>query len=175
MYLVPIWSTNHPRFTYHHLLIKCVPLDPAVNQNTKMVSLYIKTETCRQIEPPKYGEDVSSLTLGTLGKNLSVYEFDNTHANLWIMKTCSGEESWTKLFTIPYIDEPTLLSRGYMNKVVISKTHLYFCEWRHYYYVELTCTTIQSEEQHIQRIAWCGTRMVIWCGYLCREPSFTLV
>lgn len=41
---------------------------PNYRKSIFIVSLDIKTETCQQIELPKYGEDVYSLTLGTFGK-----------------------------------------------------------------------------------------------------------
>lgn len=76
-----------------------------------IVSLDIKTETFGEVLHPNYGEDACRWTLGTFGKSLSFCKFGSTHADFLVMKKCGTEESWTKLFTILYMDRPTWLSR----------------------------------------------------------------
>lgn len=73
-------------------------------------SLDIRTETIRKVMQPRNG-DVCRRTLGIFGKNLSFSTFGNTHFDLWVMKTCGADNSWSKLFTIPYTDTITKYSR----------------------------------------------------------------
>lgn len=54
--------------------------------------------------PNHIGETACRMTLGTFDKSLSILYKFKTHADLWVMKECGLDESWTKLFTIPHMN-----------------------------------------------------------------------
>ncbi|XP_074353730.1 F-box/kelch-repeat protein At3g06240-like [Apium graveolens] len=78
---------------------------PVGRESKIIVALDIKTETFGEVLPPIYGEGECRWLLGTFGTSLSFCRFDSTYADFWVMKY-GTEESWTKLFTIPYVDGP---------------------------------------------------------------------
>jgi len=70
-----------------------------------IVSLDLGNESYREILQPDYGEvgEDNFLTLGVLRDCLSII---SGHV-IWIMKEYGNKESWTKLFTISYMPDPS--------------------------------------------------------------------
>lgn len=67
-----------------------------------IASLDVKTEAYREVCQPKYGEDLMDWTLGTFRQSLSILCRHENCADFWVMKEYGAEESWTKLFTLPF-------------------------------------------------------------------------
>ncbi|WOH14318.1 hypothetical protein DCAR_0933837 [Daucus carota subsp. sativus] len=75
-------------------------------EDERIISLDIKTETYREILLPKFREEEGEyiIKFGNFSNSLSlICDFDD-YADLWILKGCGGEEFWTKLLTISYMD-----------------------------------------------------------------------
>ncbi|CAI9093292.1 OLC1v1028761C1 [Oldenlandia corymbosa var. corymbosa] len=67
----------------------------------------LANETYQVMDCPNNKDSLYDHGLGVLGGCLSLfYDRERTHADIWIMKDYGIEESWTKVFSIPYIDTP---------------------------------------------------------------------
>ncbi|KAK6133788.1 hypothetical protein DH2020_032499 [Rehmannia glutinosa] len=72
-----------------------------------IVSLDLKSEVYGIVEQPNYGEGPFDSSLGVLGGCICVLcDYQKTQADLWVLKEYGIKESWTKVVTIPYIDDP---------------------------------------------------------------------
>ncbi|KAK6151793.1 hypothetical protein DH2020_014428 [Rehmannia glutinosa] len=72
-----------------------------------IVSLDLKSEVYGIVEKPNYGEGPFDSSLGVLGGCIFVLcDYQKTQADLWVLKEYGIKESWTKVVTIPYIDDP---------------------------------------------------------------------
>lgn len=73
-----------------------------------IVSLDLESEIYGTVEQPNYGEgDFFAVMLGVLGGCICVLcNYQLTRADVWVLKDYGVKESWTKVFSIPYIDEP---------------------------------------------------------------------
>ncbi|KAL3507359.1 hypothetical protein ACH5RR_032741 [Cinchona calisaya] len=46
-------------------------------------------------------------TFGVLGGCLSVlFDYERTHADVWVMKEYGVRDSWSKVVSVPYLDDP---------------------------------------------------------------------
>ncbi|AES88432.1 putative F-box domain, galactose oxidase/kelch, beta-propeller, F-box associated interaction [Medicago truncatula] len=73
-----------------------------------IVSFDLEKEFCRKVLPPDdEGVDVSNLTLGVLRDFLCIISGND----VWVMKEYGIQESWTKLFTLSNMQDP---SKSYM-------------------------------------------------------------
>ncbi|CAK8574271.1 unnamed protein product [Lathyrus sativus] len=71
-----------------------------------IVSLDLENERYQKLSPPFYGMTFEvSATLGVLRGCLSVLSYSNKFSNIWIMKEYGNEKSWTKLFSVPRLEE----------------------------------------------------------------------
>jgi F-box interacting protein len=71
-----------------------------------IVSLDLGNESYQKILPPDYGEvHVIALSLGVLRDCLCMI----SGHDIWIMKEYGNQESWTKLFSVSYIRDPSKL------------------------------------------------------------------
>jgi F-box interacting protein len=71
-----------------------------------IVSLDLGNESYQKILPPDYGEvHVNALSLGVLRDCLCMI----CGHDIWIMKEYGNKESWTKLFSVSYIRDPSKL------------------------------------------------------------------
>lgn len=78
-----------------------------LNSKWDIVSLDLGSEICALVEQPSYGESGFSPSLGVLEGCLCVLcDFPNTSMDVWILKQYGARESWTKVVTVPYLDEP---------------------------------------------------------------------
>jgi len=69
-----------------------------------IVSFDLEKESCRKVLPPDdEGVDVSNLTLGVLRDFLCIVSGND----IWIMKEYGIQESWTKLFTVSNMQDPS--------------------------------------------------------------------
>ncbi|KAL2459707.1 F-box/kelch-repeat protein [Forsythia ovata] len=72
-----------------------------------IVSLDVEREIYGMLEQPNYGEGGFASLLGVLGGSVCVIcDYQKTRADVWVLKEYGIKESWTKVVTIPYIDEP---------------------------------------------------------------------
>ncbi|CAK9141465.1 unnamed protein product [Ilex paraguariensis] len=94
-----------------------------------LVSLDLAKETFGEVAQPKYGDGDFSLTLGVLGGCLCVLcDYRGIHANVWLMKEYGKRETWTKIATIPYLQDPVI----YTIPLCISKNDELLLELRSY-------------------------------------------
>ncbi|KAL2470281.1 F-box/kelch-repeat protein [Abeliophyllum distichum] len=72
-----------------------------------IVSLDVEREIYGMVEQPNYGEGGFASLLGVLGGSVCVIcDYQKTRADVWVLKEYGIKESWTKVVTIPYINEP---------------------------------------------------------------------
>ncbi|PIN13420.1 hypothetical protein CDL12_13946 [Handroanthus impetiginosus] len=73
----------------------------------KIVSLDMKNEVYGIVEQPNYGEGYFDSFLGVLGGCICVLcNYQKTRADVWVMKEYGVKESWSKVVTIPYVNDP---------------------------------------------------------------------
>ncbi|XP_047321614.1 F-box/kelch-repeat protein At3g23880-like [Impatiens glandulifera] len=78
-----------------------------LNYSWNIVSFDLAKETYSEISQPYYGEGVSDSMLGVLNGCLGLLcNFGGIKADVWVMKEHGKVESWSKLFSIPYLNEP---------------------------------------------------------------------
>lgn len=71
-----------------------------------IVSLDLGNESYRKLSPPFYDMAFEvSITLGVLRGCLSMLSYSDKFSNVWIMKEYGNEKSWSKLFSVPRIEE----------------------------------------------------------------------
>jgi len=76
------------------------------NDNHSVVSFGLVIESYRRLLLPNYGgENVSYVMLGVLRDCLCFVAPSLELANVWLMKEYGNEESWTKLFCVPYMND----------------------------------------------------------------------
>ncbi|XP_052207103.1 F-box/kelch-repeat protein At3g23880-like [Diospyros lotus] len=74
---------------------------------TVICSLNLSSETYGKIALPSFGGRCSGVRLDVLDGSLCVIcNNAGSHADLWVLKEYGIEESWTKLFVIPYPTSP---------------------------------------------------------------------
>lgn len=72
-----------------------------------IVSLDLEREIYGMVEQPNYGQGDFTSVLGVLGECISVLcNYQKTRADVWVLKEYGVKESWTKVISIPYIDDP---------------------------------------------------------------------
>ncbi|XP_075103488.1 F-box/kelch-repeat protein At3g23880-like [Nicotiana tabacum] len=76
----------------------------ARKQVCNIISLDLTDETWEKLNFPNYGKDISHLILGVTGSDFSVFctYHQGTTSDVWIMKDCGVNASWTKMFTLEY-------------------------------------------------------------------------
>ncbi|WOH08290.1 hypothetical protein DCAR_0727728 [Daucus carota subsp. sativus] len=80
---------------------------PSCQDSWIIVSLDMTREHYGEVVQPDYGEGNCSLTLGMLGKYLSILiSCQKCRWDVWVMKEYGVKESWTKLVTILNMDDP---------------------------------------------------------------------
>ncbi|XP_058758018.1 F-box/kelch-repeat protein At3g23880-like [Vicia villosa] len=73
-----------------------------------IVSLDLENELYRKLSPPPFYDIMAfevSITLGVLRGCLSMLSYSDKFSNVWIMKEYGNEKSWTKLFSVPRMEE----------------------------------------------------------------------
>ncbi|XP_061359681.1 F-box/kelch-repeat protein At3g23880-like [Gastrolobium bilobum] len=72
-----------------------------------IVSLDLGKESYQELLQPDYGGvTVLTLTLGVLRDCLCILSHSDTFSDVWLMKDYGNKESWTKLFSVPYMGNP---------------------------------------------------------------------
>ncbi|XP_057486624.1 F-box/kelch-repeat protein At3g23880-like [Actinidia eriantha] len=90
------------------------------NYSWVIVSLDLAKETYGEVEQPNYGDGGLDLSLWELKGWLCVLcNYPGTHVDVWVMKEYGVRESWTKLFVISYLPEPS--NDGFSRPLCISK------------------------------------------------------
>lgn len=86
------WVASHGFDSYH---------------SWNIVSLDLGNETYGEVERPEYGEGVHYWIFGVLGGCLSVLcDYERTRVDVWVMKEYGVRESWSKVVSVPYMDDP---------------------------------------------------------------------
>lgn len=71
-----------------------------------IVSLDLEEETYQYLLQPDYGAvTVNSVTLGVLRDCLCILAHGDTFSDVWLMKEYGNNDSWTKLFRVPYMGD----------------------------------------------------------------------
>ncbi|PSS35700.1 F-box/kelch-repeat protein [Actinidia chinensis var. chinensis] len=84
------------------------------------VDVWVMKETYGEVEQPNYGDGGLDLSLWELKGWLCVLcNYPGTHVDVWVMKEYGVRESWTKLFVISYLPEPS--NDGFSRPLCISK------------------------------------------------------
>lgn len=79
------------------------------NDNHSVVSFDLVIESYRRLLPPNYGgENVCHVMLGVLRDCLCFIVHSLELSNVWLMKEYGNEESWTKLFHFPEMNDSFL-------------------------------------------------------------------
>ncbi|CAH9071855.1 unnamed protein product [Cuscuta europaea] len=79
----------------------------SLTSSWEIVYLDLSKEVYGKVSHPDYGEGSYDLTLGVVCGDLCVLcQYENAHMDLWVMKEYGVAESWTKMVTIPRLDEP---------------------------------------------------------------------
>ncbi|XP_016453562.1 F-box/kelch-repeat protein At3g23880-like [Nicotiana tabacum] len=91
-----------------------------------LITLDLTDETWGKLELPNYGEANSRLMLGGMGSDLALLCIcrEGTTSDVWMMKDCGVNASWTKMFTIKY---PQYIGE-YMFTSSIFSFSTYFCQ-----------------------------------------------
>ncbi|KAK4359210.1 hypothetical protein RND71_021439 [Anisodus tanguticus] len=115
-------------------------------------------EKWRKVVQPCYREGDFSymLSLGMLGGDLALFCNYPTHADMWVMKEYEVKESWTKMFTINYHDDPAGClnqDREISNCGSLSKANIYIesLVWPFPQKETNDATTMTTEEAQTRR------------------------
>jgi F-box interacting protein len=85
-----------------------------------LVSFDLVNESYRKFSPPNYGvEDVDDVILGVLKDCLCISGHTRAFSSVWMMKEYGNEESWIKLYSVPYMNDP--FHYGYTKPIWISE------------------------------------------------------
>lgn len=72
-----------------------------------IVSLDLETESYGIVEQPNYGEGPSDSSLGVVGGCICILcNYEKVRVDLWVLKEYGIKESWTKVASIPYLNDP---------------------------------------------------------------------
>ncbi|XP_047323899.1 F-box/kelch-repeat protein At3g23880-like [Impatiens glandulifera] len=76
-------------------------------RSTTILSFDVSKETYSEILQPPYGDETSNPVLGVLSGCLFLLRnVEEIKGEVWVMKEYGNVESWSKLFSIPYLDGP---------------------------------------------------------------------
>ncbi|CAK7332961.1 unnamed protein product [Dovyalis caffra] len=88
----------------------CWPVIPeggSMESMWSIVAFDLAEETFKEVVQPEYGEGVYDRVLGVLQEWLCVMcNYLGVRADVWVMKEYGVGDSWTKMFSIPYLDDP---------------------------------------------------------------------
>ncbi|KAJ6688848.1 hypothetical protein OIU85_005293 [Salix viminalis] len=87
----------------------CWPVMPegSVGSAWSIVAFDLAQEMFEEVVQPDYGEGGYERVLGVLQGWLCVMcNYPGVRADVWVMKEFGVRDSWTKLFSIPYLDDP---------------------------------------------------------------------
>ena len=74
--------------------------------DNSVISFDLVNESCRELLQPNYGgESVPDVILSVLRDCLCIFARTHQFSSVWLMKEYGNEESWTKLFHVPYMEE----------------------------------------------------------------------
>ncbi|KAK4430145.1 F-box/kelch-repeat protein [Sesamum alatum] len=72
-----------------------------------IVSLDLDTEEYGIVEQPNYGEGLFESSLGVVGGCICILcNYEKVRADFWVLKEYGIKESWTKVVSIPYLNDP---------------------------------------------------------------------
>jgi len=85
-----------------------------------IISLNLKEESYQKLCPPDFGGENNSWDFGVLRDCLCVFASSDEYWDVWIMKEYGNQESWSKLYTIPNLQDWGLDAR-YWDALYISE------------------------------------------------------
>ncbi|AES68628.1 putative F-box domain, galactose oxidase/kelch, beta-propeller, F-box associated interaction [Medicago truncatula] len=73
-----------------------------------IISLHLENESYQKLCPPDFGDENNPWDFGVLRDCLCVFATSDEYLDVWIMKEYGNQESWTKLYTIPNLQDQNL-------------------------------------------------------------------
>ncbi|KAG5581932.1 hypothetical protein H5410_052559 [Solanum commersonii] len=90
--------------------------DPNVHKGKYIIAFDLANKNWEKVEKPSFGEGEVELRVRKLRSDLSVFsDYKTTHIGAWVMKEYGVKESWTKMFTIRYPNDPEWLPNFFMS------------------------------------------------------------
>lgn len=78
-----------------------------------LVSFSLITSAIRPFNMPQQPNGVNCLSIGVIMDNIVVLDYNNTHAQFWMMESFGDDHSWFVRFSIPYLPQFGLVHPNY--------------------------------------------------------------
>ncbi|XP_054806713.1 F-box/kelch-repeat protein At3g23880-like [Prosopis cineraria] len=113
-----------------------------------VISLDLGKESYVELSQPDHEDGMLTLTLGILGDCLSILYYYGTRSDVWIMKDFGVKESWTKLFSIPFVEIPIPLCPN--ERCISESSEILFQDRRSlYWYNSKNSSLVRPEVRNI--------------------------
>ncbi|XP_059309931.1 F-box/kelch-repeat protein At3g23880-like [Lycium ferocissimum] len=98
-----LWNPSISKFVNGKLHWPNTPAGFNKYESWNILSFDLSNEKWGKVEPPYYEEGDIIPSVGVLGSDLSVFSnYQESHANVWVIKEYGVEESWINMYTIKH-------------------------------------------------------------------------
>jgi F-box interacting protein len=115
----PFYGPVHRPGVFVSGTVNWLAYDASSSHSCAIVSLDLEKESYQKLSHPDLENDADMRTLGVVRDCLCIFASNDMFLDVWIMNEYGNKESWTKLYSVPYIKE-----RGFR----IYSKDLYFSE-----------------------------------------------
>jgi F-box interacting protein len=115
----PFYGPVHRPGVFVSGTVNWLAYDASSSHSCAIVSLDLEKESYQKLSHPDLENDADMRTLGVVRDCLCIFASNDMFLDVWIMNEYGNKESWTKLYSVPYIKE-----RGFR----IYTKDLYFSE-----------------------------------------------